>query len=271
MRDEFVPVDPTTVAELLKRLGRVDPLSARFERMRSVKPAPKSPAWHDVQSRNGELPWGFGALSIGVAIDHMRAWLLLAQGGRLTERAPITLARASIESAVTCLWLLDRKQDHAERIKRACALQLQDYRYRSDVEQRLGAKPTGPPDDAELAHQRAATLRREMAYDGIEEIPVLSMTDRFAEYSIGGWFYGVLSAFAHGRQWAMLLSEIGERKSIPGLAGLKSVRVKSRDELTLQVATAVSLALHDAVDAFEWYARTTPASGGTPTSASVPR
>lgn len=165
----------------------------------------------------GELVWVQALQLWVVAADHAIAWHdLLTRAGLQPFRAHGTLLRGCLESAVVCRWLVDPSADQNTRLGRAVGLQLDDFVERGKFEAATGSADREPVGSAARAKERVAELRKDAEDAGVKPIKPMGYVDLFDRYSVGGWLYRLLSAFAHGKQWALLASDRSRLRSVGG-------------------------------------------------------
>ncbi len=243
-----------TTQKLHVALGSLRPLYARFHALRLLDPQPGSALLEDAQLPLGHLPWVFALQGWANGHEHASTWLHLLESGIQPERSHYTLTRAAIEGAVTCRWLMDPRCGGAEKRTRGIRAQLKDYTYRASFEKHFPAVSRADGSPARSAAERLVQLRSEMAELGIVEVKMPSMTELFADYSLGGWFYSLLSSFAHGQQWSLVTTRRSVVVDMPGIVGARMMRVTADDELTLAAAAQVWNALALALRELEVYA-----------------
>lgn len=187
--------------------------------------------------------------------------------------AHATLARAALEGAVTCRWLIDPTIDREERRWRGAIVELEDRRQRRSWEAALGLDKISrePPAQSGAARydEHVASMKAEGLWD-IHRVrpapspdtppPAPGMTELFANYALvlargqGEWFYRTLSAFAHQRSWAnVFLGEGTSMQSMPGVHGVSTGQYTSADMMTLKFATATMSALEVALRELQNY------------------
>lgn len=149
-----------------------------------------------------------------VGMDHAEAWRLLAAGEDLPTFAHFTLLRSVAEGAVIARWLVDKAVDSDERLRRGWGAQLADLEERrrmEDLATRDGLEL--PRGQGLLARERITDLEKEAKDARISPRKPLGITDLFARYATppkadlfgaGEALYRMLSAIAHGKQWALL-------------------------------------------------------------------
>jgi hypothetical protein len=160
--------------------------------------------------------------------------------------------------AVTCRWLLDPRQDSAERVRRGVALLLDDYGNRRDFERDFGIDPAAIKPPAMSGTDRYKELQEERAAAGIGRVKVETMTYRFGGYAglqpgPGRAIYRLLSAYAHGKQWKGLTTKIQAIEAAAEVRGGKVVKVTANDDMSVMLtglAMKVAALAVDEVDAY---------------------
>jgi hypothetical protein len=149
--------DPRITAKLAETLAQAPIL---FDRLTATSRAgaqagsdaatdEASPLGHHVRMAIDHLMTG---------LDHLVMWHRLLTAGVQPYASHITLIRGAMEGAVTCRWLIDPREDSAERVRRAVALLLEDYGNREDFERDFGiAEAIKPP--AKTAADRRTELK----------------------------------------------------------------------------------------------------------------
>jgi hypothetical protein len=169
---------------------------------------------------------------IMVAVDHQHALARLVGGdrGTLHTTAPFSLARSAVEAAGTALWMLQPSDSWRERVRRLVIYQRQDrYDYEvvsTLVDARVGG---GLPPTLEKRKQWIATI---IERNGITNLPrrleitdVLQAVDAAIDRSRHiETFWRTASAFAHGRQWALVNALVREEQP-GGREGVVTVKI----------------------------------------------
>jgi hypothetical protein len=168
------------------------------------------------------------------AIDHQHALARLVGGDRgiLHTNAPFNLSRGAVESAATALWMLQPTDSWRQRVRRLVIYQRQD-RHDYEVVSRLidGRFGNGMP---ETLDKRKAWLDAIIKNCNITKLPnQLDMTTVITDVDAAidttrhiETFWRTASAFAHGRQWAMLNALIREEQQDLG-EGVAIVKITS--------------------------------------------
>jgi hypothetical protein len=171
---------------------------------------------------------------ISAAVDHQHALARLVGGDRgiLHTNAPFSLSRGAIESAATALWMLQPTDSWRQRVRRLVIYQRQD-RHDYEVAARLVESRVGGglPETLEMrkgwieAIIRACNItnlpRQLDITKVITEVDAAIDTTRHVET-----FWRTASAFAHGRQWAMINALVREEQADLG-KGVAVVKISS--------------------------------------------
>jgi hypothetical protein len=171
---------------------------------------------------------------ISAAVDHQHALARLVGGDRgvLHTNAPFSLARGAVESAATALWMLQPVNSWRQRVRRLVIYQRQD-RHDYEVAARLVDSRVGGglPEtlekrkgwiDAIIRDCNITNLPRKLDMTKvITEVDAAIDTTRHVET-----FWRTASAFAHGRQWAMLNALVREEQADLG-EGVAVVKISS--------------------------------------------
>lgn len=132
----------------------------------------------------------------------------LLEAGIQPTFSHLTLVRGSMEASVTARWLLGGVTS-SDRVARATAFLWSDYEERRKAEKVLGVTKVTAP--AKTAAQRRADLEAQRLADHIPAINLPPFTMLFADHGIPGGdpseaVYRILSAYAHGRRWRLLMT-----------------------------------------------------------------
>ena len=211
-------VDDTTIAEFRRLLDvrGYEALQAAVVEARALGRRPASASEHI----DGYLTtWAIN--SYGTAVDHLRAWWIIADAGLFPIMAHATLARAALDGVVVCLWLLDGGA--RSRLQRAVSLQIEDQDERRKFEEAGEvARPTH-------AHGRTGEERRDLTQAhareaGIAPVRVPRWTELYRDFALDGparprggeALYRLLSAHAHGASWAFMTLDLSRSEARVG-------------------------------------------------------
>lgn len=165
--------------------------------------------------------------ALGTAGDHLVAFRRLSERGPILPFAPMTLLRAAVEAADLARWLVDPDVDSMTRVGRGVAVQLEDYEQRRRFEGAFGIpEPPAGGEGKSAATRKAALLAvRGLDVPEAERVAVVDLERPTALALVYGpermrgpiadrlpvgdrsWLYRLLSAFAHGKEWAFLASD----------------------------------------------------------------
>lgn len=207
--------DPQVTEILLTTLGEAAALRERYVDVVFHEPAEGSHAEEDRALPLGANPFQLGMVAWIVGADNGLSWFDLLQAGVQPMSAHYNLARASIEGAVTCQWLLDPDVGSEERRRRGAIAQLNDYRNRRAFEQSAGGYAAPPVPPAQSGAQLYDAHAAQMTALGMPFSAMPEMGKLFGRYSAGEWLYRLLSAHAHGKQWGLFTQT--KAALIPGI------------------------------------------------------
>lgn len=248
-----VPADFQAVIE------SIEMLSPRYRA--AFTPQPKSIAARDVKTRVGRHAIELAATGLSLSIEHLDVWRRLVVDAHLAPPFTyLTLVRTSIEGAVLARWLLDPHLTRDERRARGLGAQWVDYDERRKFEADAGIGP-GPPGkpavkrlhDVEAKARRLnLTLQRPPARTDLFRMFVLANT---RGKPLGSVIYRLLSAPAHGHQWALSMHAVpdvlGDQPKSAGRIGRVTINY-----MTATLATELAVAaLSDALADLEVYTR----------------
>ena len=258
--DDETTQDPQITALLRKLLAEVPALRKRGESIvHANTTGPGSLAELDAQHGLGRFVWELAPASLGVAGDHLETWRRLIEDAHTQPGwAHVTLLRAAIENAAFCRWLVETATTSTERVGRGVAAQLKDWDERRKFEEASGADKLPRTGEARTGRERRDELLRCRRAHGVAELQVpdfikLSGTYAIAEDLGGNALYRLASAFAHGKQWTLLVSESelpdGANPNEPGPR-----RVTASDIISAGVTLCAIRTFEAAVADFEHYA-----------------
>ncbi len=261
--------DPKATAEIRRLMARVPGLRAREEAViRADIKGAGSRAELDCRHSLGRFIFELSASAIGVAGDDLDTWHrliddALAQPGC----AHVTILRGAIETSCFCRWLVDPTVNSAERIRRGVAAQLADWHERDMWERAAGVDKMSRVGDWHSGAERVKDLEGKRSAAGVGEMKVPSLVDLCGRYAGegafgGGALYRLASAFAHGKQWTLLVSDAAVPDGAdPGQPGPR--RVSALDSVSALITLGAVRAFSAAVADFEAYV-SPPAPRQTP-------
>jgi hypothetical protein len=177
----------------------------------------------------GERALHIASTSLASALDHVGMMGRIFASRELPPYALFGLARTALEGALTAEWLMEPGLSLSDQIARGVGAQCDDYDQRAKLETAIGLQPTGKTKravDRKAAYMSKALDRHhaKLNEDGAlvptrPLLAVVALFDRFEEWTVtraggseirvpGSALYRVLSAFAHSKQWANMLSEM---------------------------------------------------------------
>lgn len=233
--------DPRITAKLVEVLSQAPVL---FDRLTSTSRAgakPGSAAATDEASPLGHHVRIMAIDHLTTGIDHLVMWNRLLTSGVQPYASHVTLIRGAMEGAVTARWLIDPREDSAERVRRGVALLLEDYGNRRDFERDFGIAGTIKL-PAKSAEVRRAELKAERIAAKIGPTQAPKMTTLFGGYiglppARGRAVYRLLSAWAHGKQWKGITAKFEVVEGAVAVPGGKLVKVTANDDLSLNLTT----------------------------------
>ncbi len=202
--------DPAVTKRILAALAPIDGLRHRCETFNALSALPPgSTAAGDAAMSTllGVEPVRLAMVQVAYSLDHLVTWRHILTKGLQPVVAHMTLLRGSMEASVVARWLVDPAVQPAERLARAAEWLREDYRLRRRVDELAKIKPVPP---GKSAVDRIADLDFEVANLALRVLTKINLTDLFRKYSnrsgdVGEINYSILSAFAHSRNWALLL------------------------------------------------------------------
>ena len=233
--------DPRITAKLAEILAQAPVL---FDRLTATSRAGARAGSEAAQDESSPLGHHVRIMAIDhltTGIEHLVIWHRLLTAGVQPYAAHVTLVRGAMEGAITCRWLIDPREDSAERIRRGVALLLEDYGNRGDFERDFGlADSIKPP--AKSAAVRRAELKAERIAAKIGPTQAPKMTTLFGAYiglppARGRAVYRLLSAWAHGKQWKGMTAKFEVVEGAVAVPGGKFVRATANDDLSLNLTT----------------------------------
>jgi hypothetical protein len=258
---DMLPLDPQALNVLLDALKDVDALNARA-RGRRGEPLPGTPGAADL-AVSPEARWilSSAGMSIAVAVDHLLAWRQVMRAGVMPTYAGPTLLRGVLESAVMTRWLLDPGADSATRVARGVSAQLDDYNERRKFEDAARRNTPGLPEPAppgKTARARHAELVGARDASRIARVPLPSWVKLCASYGPKGnenleWLYRMLSAFAHGKPWALHATVMGPTAPVGSIGGLRGGTVAASETMLAGATDLLATLTRVAIGEFEVY------------------
>jgi hypothetical protein len=251
--------DPKVTAEIRRLMDLVPGLRAREEAIiRADIKGAGSLAELDGRHSLGRHIFELSATAIGVAGDHLDTWRRLIEDAQVQPGwAHVTILRGAIETSCFCRWLVDPTVNSAERIRRGVAAQIADWHERDMWERAAGVGEGPRVGDWHSGGERVKDLESKRAAAGVVETRVPKLVDLCGQYGGKGPFGGVAlyrftSAFAHGKQWTLLVSDAavpdGAAADEPGPR-----RVSALDSVSALVTLGAVRAFSAAVADFESY------------------
>jgi hypothetical protein len=264
--------DPKATAEIRLLMAQVPGLQAREQAVvRANTKGVGSLAELDERHSLGRFVWELSAQALGVASDHLETWHRLIDDALVQPGfAHVTILRGAIETSSLCRWLVDPTVSSAERVRRGVAAQLADWHERDMWERASGADKMPRVGNGRTGAERVRELLGARGGAGVGEIKVPSLVDLCKRYAGDGAFggealYRLSSAFAHGKQWTLLVSDAalpeGAAPNEPG-----PWRVTALDTVSALVTFGSVRTFSAAVSDFEAY---TVGIGGGPPAAST--
>jgi hypothetical protein len=220
-------VAPDALEALRTDLARLDDLRDRLGTTTLTPPPPGSRAAKDLPEPERAYAHYQASGSISAALDHLTAWReLLLNAGIMPMYAHMSLLRTAHEAALLAEWLMDPAIDDDVRRARGVAVQLEDFKERRKFEDSAGG-PRVPLqgksaaqriDDLMAAANRLGLTKKNPKGDDVLTTTVPSTVDLFDLYETDGpmrkgqMIYRLESAYAHAKQWALLM---GAEQAVP--------------------------------------------------------
>jgi len=251
--------DPLVTAKLAEVLAQAPVLFDRLTATSRAGAQPGSDAATDEATLLGHHVRIMAVDHLMTGLDHLVMWHRLLTAGVQPYASHITLIRGAMEGAVTCRWLIDPREDSAERVRRGVALLLEDYGNRDDFERDFGiADAIKPP--AKTAADRRAELKAARIAAKIRSTEAPKMTTLFGGYiglppARGRAVYRLLSAWAHGKQWKGMTAKFEVVEGAVAVPGGKLVKVTAHDDLSLNLTTLGMMTATRALNELDAYCR----------------
>jgi hypothetical protein len=251
--------DPLVTAKLAEVLAQAPTLFYRLTATSRAGAQAGSEAAKDETSPLGHHVRIMAIDHLMTGLDHLVMWHRLLTAGVQPYASHITLIRGAMEGAVICRWLIDPREDSAERVRRGVALLLEDYGNRDGFERDFGiADAIKPP--AQTAATRRAELKAGRIAAKIGPTQAPKMTALFGGYiglppARGRAVYRLLSAWAHGKQWKGLTAKFEVVEGAVAVPGGKLVKVTANDDLSLNLTTLGMMTATRALNELDDYCR----------------
>lgn len=231
--------DPRITAQLAEALAQAPILFNRLTATSRAGAQPGSAAAMDEASPLGHHVRIMAVDHLMTGLDHLVMWHRMLTAGVQPYASHVTLIRGAMEGAVTCRWLIDPREDSAERVRRGVALLLEDYGNRGDFERDFGIVDAVKP-PAKSAADRQAELKAARIAAKIGPTQAPKMTTLFGGYiglppARGRAIYRLLSAWAHGKQWKGLTAKFEVVEDAVAVPGGRLVKVTANDDLSLNL------------------------------------
>ena len=254
--------DPRITARLAEILAQAPIL---FDRLNAVALAAASP--QSEATKDASMPLGLHVRiltsdHLSTGIEHLVVWHRLLTASVQPFGVHMTLIRGAMEGAVTCRWLMDPRDNSAERIRRGVALLLEDYGNRRDFARDFGIPASAIKPPGTGAADRFQELAKDCDAAKIGRMKVPSMTYRFGGYTglrpgPGRAIYELLSAYAHGKQWKGLTAKFEAVEDAAAVPGGRVVKVTANDDMAVLLTDLGMRVAAIALGELEAYCRTT--------------
>jgi hypothetical protein len=229
--------DPRSTARLAEILAQAPILFDRLNAVALAGASSESEATKDASVQLGHHVRILASDHLSSGIEHLVVWHRLLTASVQPFGAHMTLIRGAMEGAVTCRWLIDPREDSAERVRRGVALLFEDYGNRRDFERdfRIPASAIKPPGKSAADRFQELAKDRDAAKIGRMKVP--SMTYRFGGYTglrpgPGRAIYELLSAYAHGKQWKGLTVKFEVVEDAAEVPGGRVVKITANDDMS---------------------------------------
>jgi hypothetical protein len=249
------PLEAWAQPLLEREFARLPGLYDRFHQVLLYVPTSRTAASFDAPRPFGDMVWSFASTAWSAAAGNALTWSQLTQVGIVPERGHYSLARAALEGAVLCRWLVDPDVRAKERRHRAARLWASDLRMRLCWENEwledLGDQAPRP-DQFNASDQLTAHLAA-MHVEGMPEGEAIKATHMMSKYAGSAWPYRALSAFAHGRPWSGILTSMARSVHDPGEPGVVLTRVMANPTITVVIAQRMMDTIEVAMAELERY------------------
>lgn len=264
------------------RLGLVGLLQQRHAQLRGDPPA-GSMAAGEYQRPGGVHAYHHAIGRLGGANDHVLALGALIRDAKILPAfAGMTLLRGAYEAALVARWVVDGTPD--ERLAKGISLHFDDLVERDKFERSCRMPPAGAASGpGKRADERIGELLDVAEPYGVVRTddkgrrsvrPVAPTYTRLAETYPAPesgevdeeWFYRFLSAYAHSKQWALILTA---QDIVHGAGDTSDARIEADDRWVMWTLERVWAQLDAAFSAIEtlW----SPPHRSEPTTENVSR
>lgn len=249
--------DSRVLRAIQRMLSALDDLEPRRVTALRAAPATGSPAANDRMLPEARYVTIYAGQTSDAALDHLRAWRLLAHGPLIPVRSHLTLMRATLESADRCRWHVDDSVDAGTRIGRAIATRRADQVERSKFEASTEWGPVRPVKHGKTAIERLAELddparleAREKA--GVREVGYTDTTTLMVRYGHERW-YRISSGLGHAKEWALAATALTRSTDPPLLPGSGEGVFSASEPATLAMTKTAVDATKAAIEDLEVY------------------
>jgi hypothetical protein len=232
----------------------------------AARPANGSLAAQDGHNLLGRIPFDLSLPALSIGLDHLACWYALpVQASRMPAFAHFTLIRTALESSTLVRWLLEPDTE-AGRLARGARVQWEDYEQQHREQVTAGA-PTARMGAWRPASQKQRELAEALTAAGLTMAEPITKTARFDRYlfpeeeitkrggkRLGKLLYQVLSAPAHGHQWAAYQGVRWEQlDESAARSGTWTTRVEGDQGIAATITEIAVLGFSDALSDFERY------------------
>ncbi len=252
--DNGQPMDPEVRLAILRLVENLDQMEARLKAAWERPARPGTPFASDRSIHESRFVRIHAWQAVSSSIDHIRAWKLLVECGRIPITSHLTLLRSSLEGSVRARWLLDKRLAPLTRVARGYAAKRDDFEEHQKFQESRGQPHPKPGPKGMWAAERIPELDKKRSDAGIPVVGYADTTSLMVKYDFERW-YRLASAAAHGKEWALSWSEI-QAAAAPLAPGISYGEVWASDEIALTLTDASIEAVGRALEAVEAYVGT---------------
>jgi hypothetical protein len=253
-------MNATIASELRQGLAYLDELWGRYEAAARRPIETGTLAEADDALPHARFVAMYATQALAYALDHLSAWQMLVDAGRIPIEAHVTLLRAALQGSVRCRWLVDATIDSRTRVARGYATRRDDQIERDKYEGSSEGGPRPAPASGKTAAERLVELEdaRKATLDPVDPtvgIPIVGFTDDTSlmkTYGLERWFR-LASAAAHGKEWVFGAASLAPSPDASTRPGVSHGAISANDDVVLGLTSAAIAAVAQAIAALEAY------------------